>query len=347
MTGQAVLAVVVALISACCYATAAALQRRETARAALDPHEPGSGGGVAFFRALIRRRWWWAGVVTMALGALIHVVALALGPVTLVQPIGVTTLIIALPLDAWLEERRILRLEWVGATVLVAGLAGLFLLAPNRPRLTVPDGLHALQASGVVVVLVIVIVAASARAPLVPRAVARAAASGMCAGGVSGLVRVLIRMIETGRSPVLIAAVGVVALVLPVASVLLLQTAYRDGGLDAGMSTQITVDQVTAAAIGLTVLSERFTAGALGASLAAVSAVVAVVGLVTLVRVSPRATPPRPARVPAGPPPQSATTNPVSTASTTTDQPSAGTAHPGATGSGNGVSRRRAVRRRP
>ena len=311
MTAQSLLAVLVALCSAVCYATAAALQRRETARAAMsgaaDGGAPASIGGLAFFRALARRPWWWGGVAAMATGAAIHVVALGLGSVTLVQPIGVTALIIALPLDAWLERRRILRLEWVGAAVLVLGLVGVFLLAPHHTRPTIPVGADALVAAVSVLALVAVIVVATTRAPLVARAVARAAASGICAGGVSGLVRVLFRMVQTGSPPLIVALVLGAALILPVAAILLLQTAYRDGGLDAGMATQITVDQVTAAAIGIVVIGERFTAGGLGAVLASLSAVVAVVGLVTLVRVSPRAVPgpdgADPGRPRPGPPP--------------------------------------------
>ena len=120
-----------------------------------------------------------------------------------------------------------------------------------------------------------------------PRAVMRAAVSGLCAGATSGLVRLTFRLVQDGRSPWLIGAVLAAVVVLPVASVLLLQTAYRDGGLDAGLSTQITADQVTAMAIGIVVLGERFALGLSGGILAVLSAVVAVAGLVTLIRSGP------------------------------------------------------------
>jgi len=140
-----------------------------------------------------------------------------------------------------------------------------------------------------------VVTAASGRAPAMPRAVTRAAVSGLCAGATSGLVRLTFRLVQDGRSVWLIAVVLAAVVVLPVASILLLQTAYRDGGLDAGLSTQITLDQVAAVGIGIIVLGERFAMGASGATLAAVSAVVAVVGLVTLIRAAPVPTPPEPA----------------------------------------------------
>lgn len=285
MTADSTIAVALACCSAVAYALSAALQRRETARTVDGSAR--TGAGLPFFGALLRRPWWWGGVASMVVGAMIHVVALGFGSITLVQPIGVTALILALPLDAWLERRRIHRAEWVGAVVLVIGLAGLLGLAEHQPSRTVPDAGLVLGTLLVVLVLAAVVTAVSGRAPAVPRAVVRAAVSGLCAGATSGLVRLMFRLVEDGRSPWLVAAVLGAATILPVASILLLQTAYRDGGLDAGLSTQITVDQVAAMAIGIVVLGERFSLGVSGAVLAGVSAVVAVTGLVTLIRSGP------------------------------------------------------------
>lgn len=283
MTPSSTIAVGLACCSALAYALSAALQRRETGRTADGPDR----SGVPFFGSLLRRPWWWGGVAAMVLGALIHVVALSFGSITLVQPIGVTALILALPLDAWLERRRIQRREWCGAVVLVVGLAGLFGLAEHRPSLVRPDAGIVLGAIGVVLVTAVLVTLVSGRAPPVLRAVLRAAVSGLCAGATSGLVRTTFRLVQDGRSPWLIAAVLAAVCVLPVASILLLQTAYRDGGLDTGLSTQITLDQAAAMAIGIVVLGERFAMGVQGATLATVSAAVAVVGLVTLIRSGP------------------------------------------------------------
>jgi drug/metabolite transporter (DMT)-like permease len=283
VTPQSSIAVALACCSALAYALSAALQRRETGRSAEGPDRL----GVPFFGSLLRRPWWWGGVTAMVIGAVIHVVALSFGSITLVQPIGVSALILALPLDAWLERRRIHRREWIGAVVLVVGLVGLFGLAEHHPSGVRPDAGVVLVAVVVVLVLAVAVTLASGRFPAVPRAVLRAAVSGLCAGATSGLVRLTFRLVEDGRSVWLIAAVLAAVVVLPVASILLLQTAYRDGGLDAGLSTQITVDQAAAMAIGIVVLGERFAMGASGAALATIAAVVAIVGLVTLIRSGP------------------------------------------------------------
>ncbi|GAA4871642.1 DMT family transporter [Actinomycetospora straminea] len=284
MTSNPTIAVALALCSVVAYAFSAALQRRETARAS-EPVE--TSGGWRFFRALLARRWWWGGIACMVAGAIIHVGALGFGSITLVQPIGVTTLILALPLDSWLEKRRISSREWVGAVVLVAGLVGLLTLAAHGPPTRTPPAPVVLGAVAVIMIAAVVLAAAGAKGRPVVRAVIRAAASGLCAGATSGLVRLIIQLIADDRSWVLVGVVVAAALVLPVASILLIQTAFRDGGLDAGLATQITADQIAAAAIGIVVLGERYTLGAAGAALAAVFAVVALVGLVVLIRAGP------------------------------------------------------------
>ncbi|MDL5157703.1 DMT family transporter [Actinomycetospora termitidis] len=274
-----VLAVGLALCSAFLYALAAALQRLGAGRVA----DERSG---TFFGDLALQPVWWCGVASMAAGAAIHVVALGLASVTLVQPVGVLALVLALPLDARLERRTVTRPEWTAAAVLVAGLGGLLALAPHRgdPRPAPTSGLVGTVVTAVVVLAVIAGV--GMRLPRGSRAVCRAAGAGLCAGTTSGLVRPVLHGLRHGLDVgVLTAGVGV--LVLPVLGLLLLQTAYRDGGLDAGLATQTTVDPVVAGAIGIAVLGERFTGGPGGAALGVGCALVTVAGLVWLIRAGP------------------------------------------------------------
>ncbi|WP_433801575.1 DMT family transporter [Actinomycetospora sp. CA-084318] len=274
------LAVGLALCSAFLYALAAALQRLAAGR---------TSGRSHFFGALVRQPVWWGGVGSMAAGAGIHVVALGLGSVTLVQPIGVLALVLALPLDARFERRVVTRAEWAAAAVLVAGLGGLLALAPHRPEPggALPGGLViTVAAAGVVLAL---LVATSTRLRAGSRAVCRAAGAGLCAGTTSGLVRPVLHGLHRGPFDAGLLTAGVAVLVLPVLGLLLLQTAYRDGGLDAGLATQTTIDPVVAGSIGIAVLGERFTGGPGGAVLAAACAVVTVAGLVWLIRSGPGA----------------------------------------------------------
>ena len=276
-------AVLLAVCSAFLYALGAALQR--LAAGSVPDESPRH-----FFLDLARQPRWWAGVASMAAGAGIHVVALGLGSVTLVQPVGVLALVLALPLDARFERRVVTRAEWTAAGVLVAGLGGLLVLAPHRggPRPSAPDGL--VVTAGAALVVVLLAAAAGSRLPRRARAVARAAGAGICAGATSGLVRPVLHGLGRGPLDVGVVTAGAAVLVLPVLGLLLLQTAYRDGGLDAGLATQTTIDPVVAGTIGIVVLDERFGGGPLGATLAGLCAAVTVLGLVWLIRAGPDVT---------------------------------------------------------
>src|SRR5690348_12959390 len=118
------LAVGLALASAVCYAVSAALQHHEAARQ--------SGNGLHLVRALLRRPAWCAAVLASLLGALLHVGALGAGPLVLVQPLGVTALVFALPIGAWLQHVRVSRRSWVGAACVAVGLPGVLSVVPHR-----------------------------------------------------------------------------------------------------------------------------------------------------------------------------------------------------------------------
>ena len=286
-----VIAILLALGSAFLYALAAALQRLATSRAAHEGTHPRDGR--EFFGALARMPLWWSGIASMACGAGVHVVALGLGSVTLVQPVGVLALVLALPLDARLERRTIRRAEWASAALLVAGLAGLLVLAPHHgePRQAGSGGLVGTAVAAAAVLALVVLV--GNRLGWRGRAVSRAAGAGLCAGVTSGLVRPVLHGLHRGPLDAGIVVAGITVLVLPIIGLLLLQTAYRDGGLDAGLATQTTVDPVVAGVIGIVVLDERFGGGVVGSGLAVLCAVVTVLGLVALIRAGP--TPAHPA----------------------------------------------------
>lgn len=121
-----------AFASALAYAGAAALQESAVSDT--------GGDGVASPRlimALLRRPRWLGGVASTLLGAILHVVALKLGPLAIVQPVGVAGLLFALPLGALLHARRPAARELVAAAGIAVGLA--VLLASVRAASGKPD----------------------------------------------------------------------------------------------------------------------------------------------------------------------------------------------------------------
>ncbi|KFG72608.1 DMT family protein [Streptomyces mutabilis] len=270
----ALLAVLLSLVSACAYAAAAVAQERLAARR--------SGSGALL---LASGAWWWS-VALNASAALLHVVALKYGPLTVVQPLGALTLVAAVPLGARLSGRRVSAVEWRGTGLTLLGLGALLLTASGPAPddvLSVPE---ALAVSGATAALIGLLSRPGARPGL-----RHATASGIASGVASALTQT-VTVATTDRSGPLLSAqvIGVAVLVAAFAAggLLLSQTAYR-GGLGAPLAMVTLANPVAAAVIGLSLLGERLRGGAGGVLLALAGAALAAWGVVQL----SRATPPR------------------------------------------------------
>ncbi|GHA94957.1 hypothetical protein GCM10010330_56380 [Streptomyces tendae] len=299
----ALVAVLLSLVSACAYAAAAVAQERLASRA--------SDAGP--LRMLTSGAWWWA-VALNASAALLHVVALKYGPLTVVQPLGALTLVAAVPLGARLAGRRVSAIEWRGTGLTLLGLGALLLTASGPAPddvLSVPE---ALTVSGATAALIGVLSWPGARPGL-----RHATASGIASGVASALTQTVTVAVTDRSGPLLsVQVIGVAVLVAAFATggLLLSQTAYR-GGLGAPLAVVTLANPVAAALIGLSLLGERLRGGAGGVLLALTGAVLAAWGVLQLSRATPEpgrhepAAPvltgpepdPEPNRAPEGPPP--------------------------------------------
>ncbi|GGP37551.1 DMT family transporter [Streptomyces abikoensis] len=264
-------AVLLCLVSAVCYAGAAIAQERV---AATSP-----GGGYA----PLRRPGWWGAVALTCLGAGLHVVALAYGPLSLVQPLGALTIVFALPMAALCARRPVGAAGRRGALLATVGLAGLLSLTGTPHGDTLARAERPLLAA--------VALAAVALAALAARQLRHPGARGVllaaAAGGAFGMASVFTKAVAedwTRRGadiPALLPGLGAIA-ALALAGMLLSQSSYRGAGLAAPLATVTVVNPVVAAAIGVAELGEVFRYGATGALLAAVAGAVAAAGVVTL-----------------------------------------------------------------
>jgi hypothetical protein len=271
-------AIGVALASAGCYAVAAVLQQREATR-----HEEDiTAGGFELFGRLVRRPRWWLAVTATATGALLHVVALWFGPLTLVQPVGVSALVLALPLGAWLAGRTVSRAEWTAAGAVALGLLGVLSLAPHhaRPPVVSDVALGGAVAGCAVVVTLAVVVSSwlGTRAGSVMRAAASAV--------LFGLASAMARLMVAGSSTFLFAAATCAAAAC--IGMVLLQMAYRDGGLGAPLATCTIVDPLAASTLGIVLLGETVPLNPLDATVGTIGLALTIVGLTVLSRYAHR-----------------------------------------------------------
>lgn len=258
-------AVLVALLSAACYAVSAVVQERQASRQA--------EGGASLVLRLARQPMWWLAVGTTIAGALLHVAALTLGPLNVVEPPGVTTLAFALPLGAVLAKRSIGRVDWLAAAAVMLGVATVVAVAPTQMPIPILAPVRSCtQLGGTIgVVLGLLVLARLLRGPIVP--VIRAAAAATCFGSAAVIARVTV----TGLVAFPIGAL--LAVGAATSGFVIAQMAYREGGLGPPLATLILVDPLVGVLSGAVLLDQPLALSVVRATLGIVGIAVTAVGI--------------------------------------------------------------------
>jgi drug/metabolite transporter (DMT)-like permease len=115
--------VLLALVAACCYQGGYVIQ-------ALEVRAEGERPGW-LLRRLARRRGWVAGLAVSVAGALVHVGALSLAPVAVVQPVVALGLVGLLVLARRVLREPVGRREIAGVVAVVAGVSAAVVAAPE------------------------------------------------------------------------------------------------------------------------------------------------------------------------------------------------------------------------
>ncbi|MEU1010782.1 DMT family transporter, partial [Streptomyces sp. NPDC005890] len=264
------LSVLLSVVSALAYAGGAIVQEQ------VAVSSPGSG------YLPLRRPSWWGALGLNGLGGVLHVVALACGPLSLVQPLGALTIVFALPMAALCVGRRAGATAWRGALMATVGLAGLLSLVGSSAAHSLDPAQRlavALVTGGAVAALMCAGLAAH-RHPAV-RSMLLATASGIAFGMSSVFTKTVAVDWSHGIGLGDLSSLAVIGL-FTLAGVLLSQAAYRGGGLAAPLATLTVVNPVLAAAVGILMFGETFRYDTRGTALALGCAVVAAGGLIML-----------------------------------------------------------------
>jgi drug/metabolite transporter (DMT)-like permease len=264
------LSVLLSLVSAVAYAGGAIVQEQVAASSPDAQYAP------------LRRPAWWAAVSLNGLGGLLHVVALALGPLSLVQPLGALTIVFALPMAALFVGRRAGATAWRGALMATVGLAGLLSLvgASDAQSLDTAQRVGVALVTGGAVVALMIAGRAAHRHPAV-RSILLATASGIAFGMSSVFTKTVAVDWNGGVSAGDLPSLAVIG-VLATAGMVLSQASYRGAGLAAPLATLTVVNPVVAAIVGITMFGETFRYGTAGTVLALGCGVVAAGGLIML-----------------------------------------------------------------
>lgn len=275
-------ALAVALVASLCYAVAAALQQHAAGQS-------DTAGGVRLVAHLLGKPRWLGGVAAMVAGAGLHVLALRLGPLALVQPIGVTGLVFALPLGAALHRRRVVAGQVAAAGAVAAGLVGLLASVQIPPRTPAVTGWHTVVLAATTAAAVLISAVGGRRLHPPLRALVFAAGAGVAFGITSALVRlVAVRVGEVGPLTALLDWPMLVLVAAAIAGLTLSQSAYQVGSLASVLPTLTVVDPITAVALGALLLRQPVRLSGAGSVVAGAGIAAIVAGTVLLARYQAR-----------------------------------------------------------
>ncbi|HET6355861.1 DMT family transporter [Streptomyces sp.] len=289
MTG---VAVALAIVAAWCFALAARLQHHAVRESA-----HGRRTRSPQYRRLLRDRRWLTGLLMTGGGAVLHAAALALAPLTAIQPLGVLAVVIT---AVW-NTREDRTARWLSVWPAVAATttgAGAFagLAASCAAPTGVPAGAE-LRAVLLVAGAMVLCAAIGVRRRSEWGARVRSLACATGGGAAFGLVSVLMR---AGFQRV--AAEGIVAVVVVdavavtaalVAGGWFVQYAYATGPPEVAMACVTVIDPLVAVGTGLLLLGESAGLGPASALPAAGCAALALGGVIALSLSVPPSGPPR------------------------------------------------------
>jgi Magnesium transporter NIPA len=274
-------AVPAAVAGAASFGLASAVQQRATKQVpttgTLDPR---------LILELIHRPVWVLGMATVIVGLSLQLVALAFGPLVLVQPLLVTGVLFGAVFSALLAHRRVDRLVVLGSLGCVAGLSAfLVLVRPTGASTQLANNGWALLPLAIALgVIVLGCLAVAARFSGAVHVAALAAATGVLYGLTAGLMKVVTGQFRAGGfvEPFSHPVLYVVCAVGPM-GFLLSQNTFQQGTLIAPALAIITiVDPLVGVAIGVNWLGEQVDSSPPALAGQAISAVVLIGSVVLL-----------------------------------------------------------------
>jgi hypothetical protein len=208
---------------------------------------------------MVRTPVWLLGLGLIALGAALHLVALAMAPITVIQPLGILavgwSVLIAARLKGKPPERKI----WFAVGVSVVGIVGFTILSTKYATEATDISLGSMLATTAAIWgLAIVLAGFGIFGPRSIRSLCRAWAGAALYGLGSGYMKIMAEIITNGAeltgAEFLTATVGLI-LAYSVGG-WMIQTAYATGPAEVVVGSMTTVDPLAAVVVGLVVLGE-------------------------------------------------------------------------------------------
>lgn len=251
-----IIAVVAALAAGACFAVGGFLQQRE---ASVRPE--GESLSPRLLLDLARQPAWLAGIGATAGSFVFKAVALAFGPLTLVQPLIASELLFAIPASVRRHDLRLRLREWSGILAICAGLTIGILAASPQSGNPLPPLLPWVEALGALALLAGAALLCSRWLTGPVRASVFALAAVAVLAGQSALLAATVALFRMGVltaltswQPYVMGAVSFLALTI-------VQSAYQAGPLSASMPVMNAGNPIVAITIGIVVFNETIATG--------------------------------------------------------------------------------------
>ena len=125
-------AITLAVAASVLFALGTSIQHRSVGRRIADDLAGSRAIGLGRLWALLRDRRWLGGLGFILVGAAMHITALTLAPVTVVQPVGVLAVVWSVLLAAKLHGYRTTTIIWFSVALTVAGIVAFTALASRH-----------------------------------------------------------------------------------------------------------------------------------------------------------------------------------------------------------------------
>lgn len=274
------IAVPIAVAGAACMGLASAAQagsaKQVEAGQTLDPR---------LFMRLIRQPLWLLGVACTIAGLVLQLLALNFGPLILVQPILITSLLFACTFYAWLGHSRVDIVILLGALLCCGGLAAFLLLAqPTAGRAEATSDWGPIPLT----IVLFILLAAGALTANRLKHHSKVLLLALCTGLAYGMTAALMKVLTSQRSSSGFAAlfahpVLYMACILGPVGFLLSQNTFQVGRwLSPALAVIQTTDPIVGVLLGMTWFDERVTVTPVTVTGEAIAGAAVICGIVVL-----------------------------------------------------------------
>lgn len=271
------LVVPAAIAAGACFASAGLFQQRAASQKPSD-----ESLSPRLLLELAREPLWLAGISLAVLSYVFQAVALALGPLSVVQPLIVSELIFALPISARMHGLRLHTREWLAAATVAIGLGVAIVSADpqeGNPLAPLSGWLLVLAAVGGLVVLALLI---GRRAGDTWKASSFALAAGVVMGTQSAVFSATITLVRKQGFGMFLNWQPYVLIILSIGGLTLIQSAYQAGPLAASLPVLDGAEPAVAVVLGLALFGETIASGALRFAGMGIGIVAVVSGIILL-----------------------------------------------------------------